>query len=286
MRVLLDAKELKDALERTKGSGKYAFSDGIKTSTISDYVFLTVTGTQEEDLYGSLSIWNADATYIVNHRVTLSQVENIEWINPKSTQVDITLSISETTPILKKINGLVRLENTEGGLVIKEHSNDSKTFTINTVREHPSLAVIHRVMLMDIQRPHTTETGEFKFPQFNGKSFESGFTLLHSVFDDVMGCCELIRSGVYTLESNTSRMANASSTYHDNIKISSSIRGMKSFEQVIPTLVSGDSATVSFSGPLHRFFTGCETVDFFMKDEFPILLMSTDRMLIKTPHAE
>ena len=45
----------------------------------------------------------------------------------------------------------------------------------------------------------------------------------------------------------------------------------------------GESATLDFSSPLHVLFDN-EMLNFYVKDDFPMLIMSENKLIIKAPH--
>jgi hypothetical protein len=48
--------------------------------------------------------------------------------------------------------------------------------------------------------------------------------------------------------------------------------------------VLGEPATIEFSGPLYSFFKEGQLLNFYVKDDFPLLVVSDDRILIKAPY--
>ena len=54
-------------------------------------------------------------------------------------------------------------------------------------------------------------------------------------------------------------------------------------ETITPDQNTGEPATLEFSGPLHKFFPKKSKINFYVKDEFPLLLVSEDRKLVKAP---
>ena len=119
-----------------------------------------------------------------------------------------------------------------------------------------------------------------EMPQFNGKDFEGSFDMTTADFKEVINQCELIGTGVYKLDFKVDGQTS------NEVTLSSRVVGVKEYTTTVSVENGkGDSATVAFTGPLHRFFKG-ETITFYVKDEFPLLLVGEDRLLVKVPHME
>ena len=59
---------------------------------------------------------------------------------------------------------------------------------------------------------------------------------------------------------------------------------ISSYREEIEYLSSiGESSTVLFSGPLHRFFGKKETINVFIGDDQPIIMISNKSALIRAP---
>ena len=84
--------------------------------------------------------------------------------------------------------------------------------------------------------------------------------------------CELIKTGIYTVRFT-----------QGELELSSSDTGLRSYSKTLDLVESsGECATVQYTGPLHKFFK--EDVTFYVKDNFPLYLVSNGRKLIKAPY--
>ena len=83
----------------------------------------------------------------------------------------------------------------------------------------------------------------------------------------------MVKNGVYKFD------------YNENLlTVSSRENVTNKYEEVItPVFPMGEPATVEFSSPVYAFFEKDQMVNVYMKDEFPLLLVSNDRMLLKAP---
>jgi len=90
---------------------------------------------------------------------------------------------------------------------------------------------------------------------------------------DAIKNCELVKTGVYKFN------------YHEEIlSVSSRDGASNKYEETIePFFNIGESATVEFSGPLYALFEKQQMVNIYLKDDFPILMVAEDRMLVKAP---
>jgi len=257
MKFTVDAKEFRTGLEDIMGSGKYAQTGGIKAGILSEYVFLDLT----ENNDSNLALWNGDGSYINKIVLDVTILED--------TTNNATVNIKTLLPFLNNMSGEIEI-------VIRDRliiSSANTKITLPIVNQHPHHEVIQRLYLMDLKL-------EGEMPQFNGTSFEGSFEMPTSVFKEVINQCELIGTGVYKLDFD----------FDENdlgkVEISSTVVGVKRYTTTVDVENGkGYSATVAFTGPLHRFFKG-ETITFYVKDEFPILMVGENRLLVKVPHTE
>jgi len=275
MQLRVESKELLDAITSVKGAGKYSVASGLKGDSIGDFTFLV-------QLNDSLEVWNADAGFILRVSIPLVEVSqedaNTVWTQTKDLGVNATLRISEIIPILKKFKGQITIE---GGTRLTITDTSSNQFTLNTVKAHPSLDVIHRVSAMNRL---IVEEG---MPYFNTTQYEGHISMDSKVFTRTMDFCELVGTGIYEIDFMA--VSDTPTLESPSVRFSSTDRGRKSYSHELTTEEllhsTGQSATVLFSGPIHKFFKS-GTIEFYLKDAFPLLLVGEDRLLIKTPRLE
>jgi len=197
----------------------------------------------------TLNLWNSDDSYINN--VTL-EVEGTKDGN-------VTLDIKAVTPFLKQVKDTMAIA-VENSICF---ATDDSTLTLGIMQEHPYMAGITRIMEMDL-------TGEM--PSFNDTPFEGSFTITNEDFTNAITMCELIKTGIYTVRFT-----------QGELELSSSDTGLRSYSKTLDLVESsGECATVQYTGPLHKFFK--EDVTFYVKDNFPLYLVSNGRKLIKAPY--
>ena len=108
---------------------------------------------------------------------------------------------------------------------------------------------------------------------FGKSKFEACISLMQVPLRDAIKNCELVKTGVYKFN------------YHEEIlSVSSRDGASNKYEETIePFFNIGESATVEFSGPLYALFEKQQMVNIYLKDDFPILMVAEDRMLVKAP---
>tara|TARA_R110002020_G_scaffold20957_3_gene70882 strand:- start:10365 stop:11150 length:786 start_codon:yes stop_codon:yes gene_type:complete len=261
MKFTIDAKEFRTGLEDIMGSGKYAQSGGVKSGVLSEYTYLDLKDNPSNTSFGLLSLWNGDGSYINKVVLDVSILDD-------STH-NATVNIKTLLPFLKKMSGEIEIAIHDRVTISSANTN----ITLPRVNQHPHHEVIQRLYLMDLNL-------DGEMPQFNGKAFEGSFDMSTADFKEVINQCELIGTGVYKLDFD----------FDENdlgkVEISSTVVGVKRYTTTVSVENGkGYSATVAFTGPLHKFFKG-DTITFYVKDEFPLLLVGEDRLLVKVPHME
>ena len=261
MKFTIDAKGFRTGLEDIMGSGKYAQSGGVKSGVLSEYTYLDLKDNPNNTAFGLLALWNGDGSYI--NKIVLDVT-----ILDDSTN-NATVNIKTLLPFLKKMSGEIEIAIHDRVTISSANTN----ITLPRVNQHPHHEVIQRLYLMDLNL-------DGEMPQFNGKAFEGSFDMATADFKEVINQCELIGTGVYKLDFKVDGQTS------NEVMISSRVVGVKEYNTIVSVENGkGYSATVAFTGPLHKFFKG-DTITFYVKDEFPILLVGEDRLLVKVPHME
>tara|TARA_B100000963_G_C22604027_1_gene661575 strand:+ start:1138 stop:1878 length:741 start_codon:yes stop_codon:yes gene_type:complete len=244
MKFNVDSKIMEKALEDIQGKGKYGISNG----SLDDCVYLILVN-------NTLELWNADSALSLTISIPVEGSESGEFI----------LDAKTLTSFLKKFNG----EATFLGEDVLTVSCENQKVVLPRIVSHSNMNAITRIrgMLKHIEYEEEPQT----LFMFGSSKFESCFTLDSNVFKNTMGLCELIKSGVYRLDCG------------DEIIISSRTSNSNKYEEVMSVSNKiGEEATVEWSGPLHKFFKG--KINFYAKDDFPLLLIGEDRKLIRAPH--
>jgi len=251
MKFIVDNKSMEKALSDIQGKGKYIGNGGLGSSKVGTYFYMVLNN-------NTLEIWNGDATFGLNITLTVEGITNGSFIG------DAGLII----PYLKKFGDSVQfdvgdfLKLTWGG----------KVASLPMVVNHPNMDAIVRIRRMI---EHITYEEELeKLWAFGSSKFEGAFKLNRDDFDETISLCELVKSGVFKLnfeegELTFSSITSASNKYEEKIELETHI---------------GDAATLEYSGPLHRFFEKGQELNFYVKDEFPLLIVANDRKILKAPY--
>ena len=254
MKFTVDAKELVKALTDIQLKGKYFNGASLTNNTLIEYFYAKLHN-------NTLSLWNCDSINSLIVRVNIT-VEGDE----DGTVVGET---GELLKYLKKFSGDVLVNCGD----INTMTNNNSKLSQPTIANHPNMDTLNR-MGQHVLNTHFEENLETLF-NFNKEKYEGAFQLDSNTFSETMKLCELIGSGIYRLnyEHDKNKLSMSSATTNSN-KFETSIE----LEGNI-----GESATLDFSSPLHVLFDN-EMLNFYVKDDFPMLIISENKLLIKAPH--
>ena len=105
-------------------------------------------------------------------------------------------------------------------------------------------------------------------------TFESKITVLDTEMVEVVEACNIMNLAKYKFEYTEDTQ---------ELFISSNRSETETFTMVVPTIhTAGQSATVEFTGVFHKFMKGVFQIH--LKDDSPVLLTSTNRILVKAPY--
>ena len=253
MNFIIDSKTLLNALSDIQGRGKYSGHSGLSNNELGEYCYMKLEN-------NTLELWNGDTTLALNINIPVESNKD----------GDIVIETKPTMAYLKMIDGDITIDG-ENSLEI---TYGSQLIRLPRIIEHPSISAIIRIKGM-IDHISIFEP-EYKgaLPLFGDSVFEAAFNLDSSLFHKMISFCEQVKTGVYKLDFNDGTLIISSGQGHNSYTETNVIDDIKWI---------GESATVEWSGPLHRFFKN-EEVSFYVKDEFPLVLVSTDRKLIRAPH--
>ena len=253
MKFTVNAKELVGALTDTLLKGKYLTGGGLSGSSLPEEFYAELEG-------NTLSLWNAD---IINSLVVKINLE-VEGEKNGSFTAESKLLIQ----YLKKFSGDVEIESGDILTIKSENSKVSQPLKI----EHTSDTTI-KVLKPRLEKIHFEENLETLFEFGKGK-FEGAFQLDSNTFADYIKLCELVGSGVYSLNYEHDK---------NKVSLSSSSTNSNRFETFIELESNiGESATIDFCDPVHALFKD-EVLNFYLKDDFPMLIVGENKILMKAP---
>jgi len=253
MKFQVDSNELKEALESLQVKGKQLTNTGFSSGSFGSVFTANLVDNQ-------LLLANGDSTFML--KIALEVVT--EGHESGTCNADASLIL----PYLKSFDGNVTI--TVGDYILI--SNGRKNANIPKLVNHPHEEALSRLIEMTNHiryepQPNTLFT-------FSNLNFEGSFSLNQKDFQNCLRNCELVGEGIYNLN------------YHQGeVTISSSANATNAYsETLVPVFVNGESATLDFSSPLYSFFKKDQLLNFYVRDEFPMMVVANDRMLMKAPH--
>jgi hypothetical protein len=249
----VDSKTLLNALSDIQGKGKYSGHAGLSNNELGEQCYMKL----ENDI---LELWNGDTTLTLNINVPVEAFED----------GDIVVAIKPIISYLKMIDGNITLVGNDS----LEISYENQLIQLPRIIEHPSITAITRIKGMIEHITPFNSSLCIELPIFGDSKFEAAFNLDASSFHKMISFCELVKTGIYKLDFKNGALT-ISSGQNNNAYTETNV--------IDDAKWTGESATVEWSGPLHKFFKD-EEVSFYVKDEFPLMLVSTDRRLIRAPH--
>ena len=247
----IECDKLSKALSSIQVKGKGSTSGGFGNTSLGKYAMLIVNGQ-------TLSIWNGNNTFFVKIDIELvGETTNGSCIVDTSTLIPYIKTFGES--ITFKVGDFIAL------------SGDNRKASVPIVVSHPSNDALVRIknMLNHVRyeiQPQTLFT-------YGKSQYEGAFTITHAQLQNTIKACELVKTGVYKFDYNENVLTVSS---RDNVT-------NKYEELVTPVFSMGEPATIEFSSPVYAFFEKDQLLNVYMKDEFPLLIVSNDRMLLKAP---
>tara|TARA_R100000734_G_C3316774_1_gene109443 strand:+ start:1887 stop:2651 length:765 start_codon:yes stop_codon:yes gene_type:complete len=250
LKFTIDSEKLLKALTQVQMKGKGISGSGFGNTSLGNYASLFLEG-------NVLSIWNGNNTVAVQLNLTVEGEENGV----------VVIDITKVAPYLKSFKEEVKFS--VGDFI--QLTTENRKASIPLVVRHPQEDSISR--MRGLLNHVSYEVQPQMLFNFGKSKFEAGISLTQNQLVNAIKNCELVKTGVYKLN------------YHEQVLSISSRDGTsnKYEETVSPVFQLGESATVEFSGPLYSLFEKEQMVNVYLKDDFPILMVAEDRMLIKAP---
>lgn len=250
MKFSMNNKEMKEIFDSIQVKGKYAGTSGFSNSSLGSTVQLILNG-------NNLRIYNGNATFIARADITVTGEENGSCV------CDVTKVLS----YLKTFSDTVTF--TSNDFITLQSGN--KKATIPLITGHDT-SVYDRITQMVGDTGYTLSPTEM--PSFGSSSYEGAFVVTSDGFSSCMQSMELVKAGTYRLDfTDDARVVFSSRQSTEN----------RYQERLTTVHTHGDAATVEFTSPLHKFFNKGQLLNFYVKDEFPILIVAEDRLVVKAP---
>ena len=250
MKFTVDSEKLEKALTKVQMKGKGIGGSGFGNTSLGNYASLYLEG-------NVLSIWNGNNTVAVKLNLTVEGEED----------GNVVIDTTKVSPYLKSFKD--EIEFVVGDFI--QLTTDTRKASIPLVVRHPQGDSISR--MRGLLNHVSYEVMPRMLFTFGKSKFEAGISLMQVPLRDAIKNCELVKTGVYKFN------------YHEEIlSVSSRDGASNKYEETIePFFNIGESATVEFSGPLYALFEKQQMVNIYLKDDFPILMVAEDRMLVKAP---
>lgn len=250
MKISINNKTLLDGLNAVLLKGKYPSGASTKNKSISEYALLEVQQNRIE-------IYNADDTTGCCYSIPT---------NNEVLALDIghcVLDIPKTLKYLKVFKGLVTIELNDANSL--SFNCNGKVAIIPLIVFHPHLDMINLIKAIELPTDDTMPTfGKNKTP------FECKVLVQSSLLVDATNTCDVSDTGIYNLDASSSGLFITSPEGTETVSVS-----------VDAIQIEGDEAGVSIAGPFSNFMNS--VVIIYMKDDFPILMRSPNRLLLKAP---
>tara|TARA_R100000734_G_C3313984_1_gene105463 strand:+ start:982 stop:1785 length:804 start_codon:yes stop_codon:yes gene_type:complete len=264
MKLAIITKAFSDALKNMMIKGKQLTSGGFSSGNLGTEVHLTLTGNE-------LMFYNGDGTFMARLKLDNPIVRGTE---DGVCSIDSSDLISYLSTFDK--DEYVFISVSDGCMSITQAVTEDDTTVKKAVcpilNEHSDLETINRMITMVSHINY--EAIPNNLPNFSNSKFEGAFTLSNDEFKKALNNCELVKTGLFKLDFNARTVTFSSEMNRQN----------RYSERVIPTFTLGEEATVMFSSPLYSFFDSSQTLNFYVKDEFPVLIVAEDRLLLKAPY--
>ena len=252
MKFTIDSDTLKKALESVQVKGKVTTSGGFGNTNFGSYAYIVADT-------ASVEIWNGNPTFCV--KIVIDAVVE--------EQGRVCVDSSTVIPYLKNFSGEDIIFSVGDFVLI---NCGTKKASIPLVVNHPNADAISR--LQNMLNPISYEIQPQTLFNFGKSKFEGAFTLTQRQLQDSIKACELVKSGVYKFDFNKGVL-----------NVSTRLNVTNKYEETItPAFPTGEPATVEFSSPIYAFFEKDQMLNFYMRDDFPLLVVANDRMLLKAPH--
>jgi len=250
LKFTVSAKELEQAIESIRVKGKSLTSKGFGNGTMGDYIYIVLEG-------NVLSIVNGSAIFMAKISLAVVGEENGNCV------VDATVVL----PYLKSFKGNITVA---GGDFISI-SQTGKRASLPKVVNHPAMDALENSL--DRTKEITWSAALNELPTFGKTTFEGAFSLTSEQFKSCIKNCELVKSGVYRLDFNKETATFSSQQNVQN----------RYTETITPVVALGEAATLDYTSPLQNFFGKEQLLNFYVKDDFPLLIVAEDRMILKAP---
>jgi len=253
MELNINKKEIINALKNVEMKGKWAGTSGLSTKALGNYVNFKLHNNR-------LLIINADESTTAIKSITVETED----------EGFFTLEISTIRKYLDKMGDEIKL-TVDDTVVIQ---SNGKRATLPIVIRHPHQERINNFI------EHYPFERENNIPKIGSVNLSCGVEMSAVAFQEAITACEIVNNGIYRLDYvETDDISDAKFLISSNMQVAS-------YREDLGIINShGESATVIFSGPIHKFFNKDETITIYLGDNEPILILSEGGAILRAPRA-
>jgi hypothetical protein len=258
MRIEVNKKQMLDALKNVELKGKWSSVSGLSSKPIGNYVHFRIVN-------NGLLLCNSDES------TTAVKAINVETEDAGSFVVEI----ETIRKYLSKMGDVLKIV-VDDTIVI---TSEGKKATMPMVVSHPYEGRIERFLEY---WPFTFNTEMDSLLNFGQVKIEAGFQITGTNLKEAITACEVVNNGIYKLN-----YICGNDVVNDRLVLSSN-KQISSYEEDVPVLRNtGESSTVSFSGPLHKFFNDEEIINVYIGDDQPVLMIgNSDSAIVRAPRLD
>ena len=254
MQIEVKKKDIIEALKNVELKGKWASTGGLSSKSLGNYIHF-----QMQD--NNLLLVNSDESTTVIKSVSVDADDEGSFV----------LEIDTLKKYLSKMNEDISL--TVGDTVVMQ--SDGKRATMPIVVHHPFEGRVNRF----IERwPLNFDSDLEEVLKLGVIDVRCGVQVTGEEFHNAIDGCEILNNGIYKLDFHESDELS-----NPKFIISSSATVSAYREEMVISNSVGESSTVIFSGPLHKFFNKDEIINIFIGDNQPIIMVTENSALIRAP---
>ena len=255
MRLEFDKKEMKDALKNVELKGKWSVTGGLSSKSLGKYIQFQLQDNR-------LIMFNADESTVCGKSIS---------VDCETEEYSFILELDTLKKYLDKMSDSITLD--VGTTVVMQ--SGGKRATMPMVVRHPFEGRIERLIN---QWPLSYNENLEELLSLGEIKVECGVQVTGAELQESLDACEIVNNGIYKLDFKETDDLTDAKFVISSEEIASSYREEMAFSNNI-----GESATVVFSGPLHKFFNKDDKINIFIGDNQPIIMVTENSALIRAP---
>ena len=279
MQIEVKKKDIIEALKNVELKGKWASTGGLSSKSLGNYIHIEYQ--PERDLTEDFGVLLESHLLLVNSDESTTVIKSIPFeIITCSRDNSFVLEIDTFKKYLSKMNEDITL--TVGDTVVMQ--SDGKTATMPIVVNHPFEGRVNRFIerwspkTHPHRRPLNFDSDLEEVLKLGVIDVRCGVQVTGEEFHNAIDGCEILNNGIYKLDFHES-----DDLSNPKFIISSSATVSAYREEMVISNSVGESSTVIFSGPLHKFFNKDEIINIFIGDNQPIIMVTENSALIRAP---